>query len=324
MHHDHDPHRRPGPISRRAWVRGAAAGLTGAAVGLIGCGNQGEVMTENDPAREPKRATASMPTAFIPHGGGPWPVLSMSSMPADETQSLAAYMRSIAAAPQVRPRALLVISAHWETPTLTVNTGPAPGMYYDYGGFPEAAYQLQWPAPGDPELAAEVRALLDHAGLRCEEDRQRGYDHGTFIPLMLAYPQADVPVVQLSLRRGLDPAEHLAIGQALAPLRKQGVYLLGSGNSFHNLRALFSGDRRLVPASEQFDQWLAEAITAPAAERARLLERWADAPMARDAHPREEHLLPLMVVAGAAGNDLGTVTWTGGMSGFRISAHQFG
>jgi aromatic ring-opening dioxygenase catalytic subunit (LigB family) len=276
-------------------------------------------MTETNP----ERTTAAMPTAFIPHGGGPWPVLPMQGVPADETQSLAAYMRSIAAAPPRRPRALLVISAHWETPTLSVNTGTAPGMHDDHAVFPEA-YRPKWPAAGDPELAAEVRALLGHGGFRCEEDRQRGYDHGTFIPLMLAYPQADVPVVQLSLRRGLDPAEHLAIGRALAPLRERGVYLLGSGNSFHNLRALFSGSNRLVPASGQFDRWLAEAVTAPASERARLLERWGDAPMARDCHPREEHLLPLMVVAGAAGHDAGTVTWTGSMFGFRISAHQFG
>jgi aromatic ring-opening dioxygenase catalytic subunit (LigB family) len=308
MSRDRHPRDRPGPISRRAW-------LAGTAVGLVGCRNGEEAMTET---------TTSMPTAFIPHGGGPWPVLPMAAMPVDETHSLAAYMRSIAAAPPHRPRALLVISAHWETPTLTVNTGAAPGMYYDYGGFPDAAYQLKWPAPGDPELAAEVRALLGKAGLRCDEDRQRGYDHGTFVPLMLAYPQADVPVVQLSLRRGLDPAEHLAIGQALAPLREQSVYLLGSGNSFHNLRALFGGDRRLVSASEQFDGWLANAVVAPPAERTRLLERWADAPMARDCHPREEHLLPLMVVAGAAGQDAGAVTWMGSMGGFRISAHQFG
>jgi hypothetical protein len=232
MHRDQNPRDRPGPISRRAWLGSAAVGLTGVVVGLVGCGTRGDAMTETDPAPQPKPASTAMPTAFIPHGGGPWPVLSMSGMPADETQSLAADMRSIATAPQRRPRALLVISAHWETPTLTVNTGPAPGMYYDYGGFPEAAYQLEWPAPGDPELAAEVRALLDHAGMPCAEDRQRGYDHGTFIPLMLAYPQADVPVVQLSLRRGLDPAEHLAIGEALAPLREQGVTCSAAATHF--------------------------------------------------------------------------------------------
>lgn len=264
-----------------------------------------------------------MPTAFIPHGGGPWPVLELPMMPAAEGPELAAYMRSLADAPASRPRALLVVSAHWETPTLMVNTNPAPGMYYDYGGFPDAAYRLSWPAPGDPELAAEVRALLGKAGLRCEEDRVRGYDHGTFVPLMLAYPQADVPVVQLSLRHGLDPAEHLAIGRALASLREQGVYMLGSGNSFHNLRALFGGNDRLRGAAEAFDAWLTAAIGAPAPERARLLEHWHEAPAAHECHPRAEHLLPLMVVAGAAEQDAGSVTWTGSMGGFRISAHQF-
>ena len=272
--------------------------------------------------------TTSMPTAFIPHGGGPWPVLPLSMMPGDETRALGDYMRSIAAAPiQVgagRPRALLVVSAHWEARTLTVNSGPAPGMLYDYGGFPEAAYQLQWPAPGDPELASEVRALLAKAGHATNEDRRRGYDHGTFIPLMLAYPEADVPVVQLSLRAGLDPAEHLAIGAALAPLRAQGVYILGSGNSFHNLRALFGPTPRMLGAAEDFDAWLTEVITAPADERERRLARWLEAPAARDVHPREEHLLPLMVAAGAAGDQRGVVSWTGTMSGYRVSAHQFG
>jgi aromatic ring-opening dioxygenase catalytic subunit (LigB family) len=305
-------------ISRRALLAsvGAAAGLA------LGCGpsERGEPMAETHADPESGR----MPTAFIPHGGGPWPVLELPIMPADETAALAAYMRSIAAAPKTTPRALLVVSAHWETPTLTVNTGAAPGMYYDYGGFPDAAYQLKWPAPGDPRLASEVRSLLRGAGFRCDEDPARGYDHGTFIPLMLAYPAADVPVVQLSLRRGLDPAEHLAIGQALAPLRERGVYILGSGNSFHNLRALFGASRRLVPASEAFDRWLAAAVAAPPAERARLLERWDQAPAARECHPREEHLLPLMVVAGAAGGDPGVVSWTGSMAGFRVSAHQFG
>jgi aromatic ring-opening dioxygenase catalytic subunit (LigB family) len=312
MHRDH-PRDRPARISRRAW-------LTGAAVGLIGCGNGGEAMTETQSA--PERPTASMPTAFIPHGAGLWPVLPMHGMPVDERQSLAGYMSSIADAPPRRPRALLVVSAHWESPTLTVNTGAAPRM--DYRGFPDVVRRLSFPAPGDPELAAEVRALLGHAGLRCDESRQQEYDHGTFIPLMVAYPEADVPVVQLSLRRGLDPAEHLAIGRALAPLREQGVYLIGSGNSYHNLRALFDPNQRMRDASEQFDRWLAEVVAAPAAERTRSLERWTDAPMARDCHPREEHLLPLMVAAGAAGNDAGTVTWTGSMIGFRISAHQFG
>lgn len=245
-------------------------------------------------------------------------------MPSHETDELSAYMRSIAVAPPQEPRALLVISAHWETAIPTVNAGPAPDMLYDYGGFPEAAYQLQWPAPGDPELASEVRALLQKAGFATGEDRRRGYDHGTFIPLMLAYPQAGVPVVQLSLCANLDPAEHIAVGAALAPLRAQGVYIIGSGNSFHNLGALFKGNRRLRPVAEEFDRWLTQVVSASPAERNRGLEHWLAAPFAREVHPREEHLIPLMVAAGAAGEERGKVTWTGTMSGFRISAHQFG
>ncbi len=264
-----------------------------------------------------------MPTVFIPHGGGPWPVLRLPMMPEGEAEPLVASMRSIADVPQP-PRALLVISAHWEAPVPTVNTGARPPMLYDYGGFPDEAYRLQWPAPGSPALAAEVRERLHEAGLRPAEDSKRGFDHGTFIPLMLAYPQAEVPVVQLSLVAGLDPAEHLAIGRALAPLREQGVYLVASGNSFHNLRALFRQDPRYVAASREFDAWLVETLALPTVERDARLERWSQAPAARDCHPREEHLLPLMVAAGAAGEDRGRVTWTGTMGGMQLSAHRFG
>lgn len=268
-------------------------------------------------------APAPMPTAFVPHGGGPWPVLNLPQLPADETDALAGYMRSIGETPS-RPKALLVISAHWEERVATVNTNPAPGMYYDYGGFPDEAYRLKWPAPGAPELAAEVRALLSKAGFQTAENATRGYDHGTFIPLMLAYPAADIPVVQLSLLRGLDPAQHVAMGRALASLRDQGVYIIGSGNSFHNLRALFAHDPRFTPASKHFDKWLEETVQLPAAERAKRLERWLEAPDARTCHPREEHLIPLMVVAGAAENDVGRVPWSGTMGGLQVSAHHFG
>lgn len=265
-----------------------------------------------------------LPAAFIPHGGGPWPILELPMMPADETRALAEYMRSIAALPPQRPRALLVISAHWEESVATVNTGAAPGMYYDYGGFPPEAYQLQWPAPGDPELASEVGALLRGAGFRTAYNAERGYDHGTFVPLLLAYPRADVPVVQLSLKRGLDPAEHLAMGRALAPLRQQGVYILGSGNSYHNLRAFFGRDPRSAAASQAFDAWLNQVVTMPAGEREAHLAQWERAPDARLCHPREEHLIPLMVVAGAAGDAQGRVTWSGTMGGKQLSAHHFG
>jgi aromatic ring-opening dioxygenase catalytic subunit (LigB family) len=249
--------------------------------------------------------------------------MNLPMMPDAEGPPLADYMRSIGQLGP-RPRALLVVSAHWEAPVFTVNRGAAPPMLYDYGGFPDEAYTYQWPAPGDPELGGRVLDLLRGAGLSTAEDRARGYDHGTFIPLMLAYPEADVPVVQVSLKRGLDPAEHLAMGRALAPLRDEGVLILGSGNSFHNLRAVFRGEASFEDVSEEFDAWLTDAITRPAAERDGALERWAEAPAARESHPREEHLIPLMVAAGAAGDDLGRVAWSGTMRGMRIAAHHFG
>lgn len=264
-----------------------------------------------------------IPTVFVPHGGGPWPVLRLPMMPDEEAEPLADSMRAIATVAP-RPTALLVVSAHWEAAVPTVNTGAAPPMLYDYGGFPEEAYRLQWPAPGDPALAAEVRDLLAKAGFHPGEDPHRGYDHGTFIPLMLAYPRAEIPVVQLSLRAGLDAAEHLAMGRALAPLRERGVYIVGSGNSFHNMGAFFRHDERHAEASREFDAWLTEAITQPQAERDARLQRWEQAPAARDCHPREEHLVPLMVVAGAAGPDLGRVQWTGTMGGMQLSGHRFG
>src|SRR5262249_18153476 len=149
---------------------------------------------------------------------------------------MAAYLRSIRALPRTPPKALLVISAHWEEPVPTVMTSERPPMLYDYYGFPAASYEITWPAPGHPALAARTRELLGGAGFKTAADAQRGFDHGTFVPLKLAYPAAEVPTVQLSLKAGLDPAEHLAMGRALAPLRDEGVLLLGSGMTYHNMR----------------------------------------------------------------------------------------
>jgi aromatic ring-opening dioxygenase catalytic subunit (LigB family) len=194
-------------------------------------------------------------------------------------------------------------------------------MLYDYYGFPPESYRITWPAPGDPTLAARVRELLSSAGFDTAADAQRGFDHGTFVPLKLTYPQADVPTVQLSLKRGLDPKEHLAIGRALRPLRDEGVFIVGSGMTYHNLRAFHASAR---PIAESFDAWLRETIALPASERDARLMQWESAPAARQAHPREEHLLPLMVIAGAAGDDRGTVAYNGTIVGLRLSAHHFG
>jgi aromatic ring-opening dioxygenase catalytic subunit (LigB family) len=196
-----------------------------------------------------------------------------------------------------------------------------PPLLYDYYGFPPESYTITWPAPGAPELARRVRTLLEQAGFQSASDGERGFDHGTFVPLKLAYPEARVPVVQLSLKRGLDPAEHLAMGRALSELRDEGVFIVGSGMSYHNLRAFGPA---AAPVAETFDAWLRESVTADASERDRRLVAWAEAPKARSAHPREEHLLPLMVVAGAAGSDRGRAAFSGTILGLRVSAYHFG
>lgn len=263
-----------------------------------------------------------MPAVYLPHGGGPWPFVDVGFGDKDELEQLAAYLRELRHLPKSRPKAVLVISAHWEENVPTVMSSPRPPMLYDYYGFPPESYEITWPAPGEPEVAARVRELLSKAGFATSEDRQRGFDHGTFVPLKLTYPAADVPTLQLSLKRGLEPAEHLAMGRALQPLRDEGVLIVGSGMTFHNLRAFM--DPRSRPLAEAFDAWLQKAATLPEREREAALIDWAKAPAGRFAHPREEHLLPLMVVAGAAGTDAGRVAYNGTLMGLRLSAYHYG
>lgn len=266
-------------------------------------------------------APQRLPVVFVPHGGGPWPFVRTGIGTEAEQAELASYLRGVSQLPPVPPRALLVISAHWEETRPTVTTSAAPPLLFDYYGFPAESYQLTWPAPGDAGLAARVRQLLGAAGFDSGEDAERGFDHGTFVPLKLAYPEARVPTVQLSLKRGLDPAEHLAFGRALLPLRDEGVFIIGSGMTYHNLRA-FGGQGR--PAASAFDAWLRETMALAPAERDARLARWTEAPLARSAHPREEHLLPLMVVAGAAGADRARLAYHGQILGLELSAFDFG
>ena len=262
-----------------------------------------------------------MPVVFLPHGGGPWPFVDVGFGEQAELNGLAAYLRSVRTVPRSAPRAVLVVSAHWEEAVPTVTSSPAPPLLFDYHGFPPESYRLTWPAPGNPALAARVRALLGRAGFPAAENVTRGYDHGTFVPLKLTWPEAALPTVQLSLRKGLDPAEHLALGRALQPLRDEGVFIVGSGMTFHNLRAF---GRQHARRATEFEGWLAEAATASAARRDARLSDWTAAPNARFAHPYEDHLLPLMVVAGAAGADRGVPGWSGTLAGVPLSAWHFG
>lgn len=262
-----------------------------------------------------------MPVVFLPHGGGPWPWVDMPFGTKPELASMRGYLESLRKLPPVAPKALLVVSAHWEEEAPTVMSGAKPPMFYDYYGFPPESYRITWPAPGDPALAKRTRELLEKQGFAAQSDAARGYDHGTFVPLKLTYPDADVPTVQLSLKVGLDPQEHLLIGRAIAPLRDEGVFIVGSGMSFHNMRGF---GPQGIAASEAFDEWLGQTATAAPEIRDRGLQKWAAAPSARLAHPREEHLLPLMVIAGAAGSDKGTQGWGGTINGVRVSAYHYG
>jgi aromatic ring-opening dioxygenase catalytic subunit (LigB family) len=264
----------------------------------------------------------TLPTLYIPHGGGPCFFMDTPpGWPRDLWDKMAAYLRSIAGALGARPKAVLVVSAHWEEAVPTVNVATNPPLLFDYYGFPEHTYRLTYPAHGSPEVAARVRALLATAGIESAEERERGLDHGVFVPFKLVYPDADVPVVQLSLKEGLDPKMHLAIGRALAPLRDEGVLIVGSGMSYHNLREFFDG--RPSRVATDFDRWLGDAVSDPAA-RDDKLTAWRDAPGALACHPRAEHLLPLMVAAGAARGDAGVRTYGEQLLGKAHSGFRFG
>jgi len=237
----------------------------------------------------------TQPTYFIPHGGGP--CFFMDDQRGVWT-GMETFLRNLQAGLPERPKALLVVSGHWETDGFAFTGSEAPSLIYDYNGFPKHTYELRYDAPGAPALAARAAALLSAPGMQARVDPARGLDHGVFVPLKVAFPAADIPVIEMSVDRNLDPALHLAAGRALTPLRDEGVLIVGSGMSFHNMRAY--GDGRATAPSHAFDQWLTESTALAGAARAERLVQWADAPSGRFSHPREEHLLPLMVAAGAA------------------------
>ncbi len=235
-----------------------------------------------------------LPTYFISHGGGPWPWLP------EMRAGMAALEKSLAAMPAeigTTPKAILMISGHWEEDDFAVMASAHPPMVYDYGGFPAFTYEIKYASPGAPALAKRVEELLKVAGLPTHLDITRGYDHGVFAPMQVMYPQADVPLLQVAIRHTYDPAQHIALGKALAPLRDEGILIVGSGLSYHNMRGF--GPQGKVP-SAQFDAWLNEALMATPEKREALLLDWEKAPSARACHPQEDHLIPLMAAVGAA------------------------
>ena len=266
--------------------------------------------------------TVKQPVLFIPHGAGP--CFFMDWQPADTWHQMADFLTHISNGLPERPKAILIVSAHWQTQEFSITASEQPELIYDYSGFPQHTYQLTYPAAGAPVLAERIGQLLTDAGLSNKQNNARGFDHGVFIPLKLMFHNADIPVVQLSLRNDLDPKAHLRAGQALASLRDEGVLIVGSGMSFHNMRGY--GDRRFTVPSEVFDEWLTTTVAADSDERAAALSNWTEAPYALNAHllGAEEHLIPLMVVVGAAGTDKGAKTYSQQIMKTQISAFQFG
>jgi len=266
--------------------------------------------------------TRTLPTYFISHGGGPWPWMKDQTNGAYD--ALEASLNAMPSQIGTTPKAVLVISGHWEERNFSIMSSANPPMIYDYSGFPAHTYRVKYAAPGSPQTAERVRELIEAAGFPAQLDSKRGFDHGTFAPLSVIYPAADVPILQLSLKQGYDPEDHLALGRALAPLRDEGVLIVGSGLSYHNLRA-FGAIARAPSAA--FDHWLQETlVSASPAERVSRLLKWETAPSARVAHPQEDHLLPLMVVVGAAGDDKATLVYheDSFFGGITVSSFMFG
>lgn len=243
----------------------------------------------------------SLPSSvvYLSHGGGPLPLLgdkghrNMINIIREITRTLA------------KPSAILVISAHWEEGKPTITSGASPALIYDYYGFPKESYEIEYSAPGSPELANKIFNLLEKAGIDAKLDNRRGFDHGLFVPLKLMYPNANIPCVQLSLVDSLQSEEHIQIGKALADLRQENVLVIGSGFSFHNLKEFFAPSTKEARSmNESFEQWLIDTCSnsqLTEAEREHRLKNWDSAPAARFCHPRAEHLLPLHVCYGVAG-----------------------
>lgn len=258
----------------------------------------------------------TLPSVYLPHGGGP--AFFMSGAMGDLFRPMGEFLAALPATWPTRPRAIVMVTAHWEAPITTFCGARSPQLIYDYYGFPPETYTLRYPAPGAPELADTAARLLQAAGLQAVVDPVHGWDHGVFIPLKMMVPDADIPVLAMSLKQGLDPLAHVAIGEALRPLREDGVLIVGSGMSYHNLRQMGSS-----AAATEFDSWLDDALAGDAGHRRNRLAEWSRAPSGRAAHPREEHLLPLMVASGAGSDAPGRKLWSGAVGDTTVSAWAF-
>ncbi|MBG4413549.1 dioxygenase [Pseudomonas aeruginosa] len=235
-----------------------------------------------------------LPTLYISHGS---PMLAL------EPGASGVQLRRLATE-LPRPKAILVVSAHWESDDLRVTGAAVPDIWHDFYGFPPPLYAVRYPAKGEPALAQRTIELLQAAGLPAQADPQRPFDHGTWVPLSLMYPQADIPVLQLSLPSRLGPALQSRVGQALRQLRGEGVLLIGSGSITHNLGELDwrAGPEAIAPWAREFRDWMVEKLQAD--DEAALHDYRRQAPWAARNHPRDEHLLPLFCARGGGGGGM--------------------
>lgn len=266
--------------------------------------------------------TIKMPVYYLSHGGGPWPWME------ERRESHADLEKSLELIPSELPHAptaILMVSAHWESQgEFLVQSHPKPPMVYDYYNFPAHTYEVVYPAPGQPELAQQVQQLLQSAGIKASLDAERGFDHGAFVTAFIMYPEASIPIVQLSIDANYDPTQHIALGAALQPLREQGVLIVGSGASYHNLRLM--GPEGAVPSTE-FDDWLEAALlNTTQTDRIAHMKNWANAPSARIVHAREDHLVPLFVAVGASTveDTVSRTLTTTSASGIKNASYKFG
>ena len=259
----------------------------------------------------------TLPALYLPHGGGP--SFFMSGERKQRYQATEDFLRGVQALLPARPKAILICTAHWEASAATFTGGARPALIYDYFGFPPETYTLRYDAPGDPALAERAAALLRAAGHAATVDASYGWDHGVFIPLKVMFPAADLPVVAMSLHASLEPALHRAWGAALRPLRDEGVLIVGAGMSYHNLRDFAAQ----APASQAFHDWLDGALARGWQDRTEQLATWSRAPGGRASHPREEHLLPLMLASGAGSDRPGRRLWRGAVGPTALGAWAF-
>ncbi|WP_417447014.1 DODA-type extradiol aromatic ring-opening family dioxygenase [Kangiella sp.] len=236
--------------------------------------------------------------AFLSHGGGPLPLLG------DPAHQEMVDALQLLAKDIPKPDAILVFSAHWEESEVSIIGNSKASLYYDYYGFPDESYHIQYPVKNDSKLANKVHSLLESKGIASHFENSRGLDHGVFVPLKIMYPEADIPCIQVSLLASLDPEEHIKLGRALRSLLSSNVLIIGSGFSFHNLKAFFgASDQQSRLLNESFDEWLTETCMSASLhefERAERLMEWQNAPGALYCHPREEHLIPLHICYGLA------------------------